>query len=73
MTRDDIRIVQSVLALNKPNMTGGKLPLATEIELRRQWRQIVDDMADSIRLANPRFDLERFLIGCNAEKDTTIW
>lgn len=66
MKRDEIRLVQSVLAANRPDRRA--------VKERVLWERIRDDMAKSIRMSNPLFNHTLYMEGCEgiARKPETI-
>jgi len=59
MKKDEIRIVQSVLALNRPKESDKRLFAA--------WEQMVADFARVIKMRNSRFVDSLFLEACHGE------
>ena len=67
MKRDEIRLVQSVLALNRPQLNIHKRKETATAEHKLQmnlWEMIRDDFARTIKMRNPQFNLTLFLEGC---------
>ena len=70
MKRDEIRLVQSVLALNRPELNVHKKRETAEAEYKLRlnlWESVRDDLARSIKMRNPQFNLTLFLEGCAGE------
>lgn len=67
--RDEIRLIQSVMALNKPrpltdNVRGAIRRGLLEAE-NKLWLQIRNDFIHTLKLRNPKFVEQLFVEGCD--------
>lgn len=77
MKRDEIRVIQSVMALNKPDPPKKSASRAAHVVYGANsalWEQLRDDFIRTLKMRNPKFVEQLFIEGCDMKprKPVTI-